>query len=157
MQEIERKFLVDLKKWKPTDEGKKIEQGYLSVEQGRVVRVRIAGQNAFLTIKGKTHEISRTELEYEIPVEDAKVLLQMCLDVPIQKTRFIEMVNGHKWEIDIFEGANQGLVMAEIELKSEDQKFDLPEWVLNEVSYDHRFFNSWLSKNPYSTWKADAK
>jgi adenylate cyclase len=157
MQEIERKFLVDLRKWKPTDEGKKIEQGYLSVEQGRVVRVRIAGQNAFLTIKGKTHGISRIELEYEIPVEDAKVLLQMCLDVPIQKTRFIEMVNGHKWEIDIFEGANQGLVMAEIELKSEDQKFDLPEWVLNEVSYDHRFFNSWLSKNPYSTWKADAK
>lgn len=157
MQEIERKFLVDVKRWKHKDVGVKIEQGYLSIDPNRIVRVRIAGQKAFLTIKGKTKGISRTELEYEIPVNDAEVLMQMCLDVPIQKKRFVEMVNGQKWEIDVFEGANHGLVMAEIELKSETQKFELPDWILNEVSYDHRFFNSWLSKHPYSTWEKDTK
>ena len=157
MQEIERKFLVDVQKWRSKNSGIKIEQGYLSVEPGRVVRVRIAGQKAFLTIKGKTIGISRTELEYEIPVDDAKVLMKMCPDFPIQKTRFIEMLDGQKWEVDVFEGVNKGLVMAEIELDNEEQKIDLPGWVLNEVSYDHRFFNSWLSKHPYSTWDEKTK
>ncbi len=145
------------KKWKPADEGIKIEQGYLSVEPGRIVRVRIAGDKAFLTIKGKTTGISRTELEYEIPVSDAKTAMQMCVGFPIQKTRFIENLNGEKWEIDVFEGKNKGLVMAEIELESEDQKFDLPGWAVKEVSHDHRFFNSWLTKHPFSTWPQETK
>jgi len=79
-------------------------------------------------------------------------LLKMCLNEPIEKTRFVEKIKGKKWEIDVFEGPNKGLVMAEIELESEDQQVDLPHWILNEVSYDHRFFNSWLSEHPYSTW-----
>lgn len=152
MQEIERKFLIDFAKWKPADKGIKIKQGYLSVDPERVVRVRIAGQKSYLTIKGKTIGISRTELEYEIPLNEANVLLKMCLDVPIEKTRYVEQINGRKWEIDIFEGANTGLVLAEIELEIEDQQVDLPDWILKEVSEDYRFYNAWLSKHPYSNW-----
>lgn len=157
MQEIERKFLVDVSIWEPTKEGIKILQGYLSVAPERIVRIRVAGEKAFLTIKGKTTGISRTELEYEIPVNDAKTAMQMCVGFPIQKTRFVENLNGNKWEIDVFEGKNKGLVMAEIELKSEDQEFDLPGWAVKEVSHDHRFFNSWLTKHPYLTWPQETK
>ena len=152
MQEIERKFLVDIQRWQPQGDGINMAQGYLSVDPERVVRIRIAGQKSFLTIKGKRTGISRLELEYEIPQNDAKVLLHMCLDAPILKRRFIEIVNGEKWEIDVFEGANFGLVLAEIELEYEKQEVVLPEWILDDVSDDHRFYNSWLSKHPFSTW-----
>lgn len=152
MIEIERKFIVDTKKWQPTGKGVQIKQGYLSVDPERVVRIRLAGNHSFLTIKGKSVGISRTEMEYEIPENDAKILIQMCLDFPIEKTRYVENIEGMDWEIDVFEGQNKGLVMAEIELENEDQKFNFPSWVVTEVSDDRRYYNSVLSKKPYSTW-----
>jgi len=103
MQEIERKFLVDTEKWKPTDKGIKIIQGYLSTEKERVVRVRVKGEKAFLTVKGNPKGITRTELEYEIPVAEAKIMLEMCLEFPIEKTRYHEIIGGMLWEIDILD------------------------------------------------------
>lgn len=152
MVEIERKFLIKNKNWKPSGTGTKIIQGYLSVEPERVVRVRIANERAFLTIKGKPAGIVRTELEYEIPKNEAEVMMKMCLDFPIEKTRFVETIGNLNWEIDVFEGINNGLVLAEVELMDENQKIDLPEWIGEEVSHDKRYFNSWLSTNPFSNW-----
>ncbi len=152
MLEIERKFLVNIEKWKPKDEGVKIIQGYLSTDKERVVRVRTKCEKAFLTIKGNQKGITRTELEYEIPVEEAKVMLEMCLDFPIEKTRYLERFGALLWEIDVFEGANKGLFLAEVELENENQRVKLPDWIKKEVSEDHRYFNSWLSQNPYATW-----
>jgi len=152
MLEIERKFLVDTKKWMPKNEGLKIIQGYLSVDKERVVRVRIKGNHAFLTIKGNQQGITRTEFEYEIPVNEASDLLTMCLDFPVSKTRYLEQIEGLTWEIDIFDDANKGLVMAEVELENENQHVALPEWIIEEVSDDHRYFNAWLSNHPFSTW-----
>jgi len=152
MLEIERKFLVDKNKWSPSGKGIAIKQGYISDDPERTVRVRIAGEKSFLTIKGKSIGISRTELEYEIPLEDAELLMKMVLNETVQKTRYKEFVKGHDWEIDVFDGQNKGLVMAEIELESESQNFDIPEWVEKEVSGDKRYFNLWLSQKPYDTW-----
>lgn len=152
MLEIERKYLIDVEKWQPSDEGLKIVQGYLSVDKERVVRVRTKGEKAFLTIKGNQQGITRTELEYEIPVKDAVVMLEMCLDYPIEKTRYHESDGGMLWEIDVFEGVNSGLYLAEVELENEYQTIELPDWIIKEVSSDHRYFNSWLSQNPFSKW-----
>jgi adenylate cyclase len=152
MVEIERKFLINTELWKPTGTGTKIKQGYLSVDPERVVRVRIAGEKAFLTIKGKPAGIVRTELEYEIPQNEAEVLLKMCLNFPIEKTRFKERLGNLTWEIDVFERENNGLVVAEVELTDENQKVDLPEWIGEEVSSDFRYYNSWLSENPFTKW-----
>jgi len=153
MVEIERKFLVDKNKWQPAEEGIKIKQGYLSAAPNITVRIRIAGKQAFLTIKGKTERISRPEFEYEIPVEEADSIMEMCLHPPVEKTRHIEYHDGLKWEIDLFEGANKGLVMAEVELENENQTVNLPSWILKEVSGDRRYFNSWLSQHPFTTWE----
>ena len=152
MVEIERKFLINTKLWKPKGTGIKIRQGYLSVDPERVVRVRVADENAYITIKGKPKGIVRAELEYEIPKNEAEVLLKMCLDFPIEKTRFKESIGKMTWEIDVFEGENKGLVLAEIELSDENQKFDLPDWIGEEVSLDSRYYNAWLSRNPFSNW-----
>lgn len=152
MVEIERKFLVDKKKWQPSGTGKKIKQGYLSVDPERVVRVRISGEEAFLTIKGKAQGISRTEMEYSIPLDDAEVLLAMCTGLPVEKTRYVEEIENNRWEIDVFEGKNRGLVMAEIELERENHVFVLPLWVECEVSEDPRYFNAFLSQKPFSLW-----
>lgn len=152
MVEIERKFLVDTKKWQPSGAGKRIKQGYLSVDPERVVRVRISGQEAFLTIKGKAEGISRTELEYKIPLNEAEILLSMCTGFPVEKIRYVEKIENNRWEIDVFEGKNRGLVMAEIELERENQEFLLPVWVECEVSEDPRYFNAFLSQNPYLLW-----
>lgn len=152
MYEIERKFLVDVEKWKPVGEGKKMKQGYLSVDPERTVRVRIVREDAFLTIKGKTVGIKRIELEYKIPKNEAEKLMEMCRRGAIKKTRYIEKYGDVIWEIDVFGGENQGLVLAEVELKSEDQHVDLPDWIEKEVSADSRYFNSWLYQNPYITW-----
>lgn len=154
MQEIERKFLIKRELWQPIASGKAIKQGYLSITAKSVVRVRTANEKAFLTIKGERNGISRTELEYEIPKNEAEVLLKMCLDAPVEKTRYYELYKGMTWEIDVFEGQNEGLIIAEVELESEDQRVELPEWIEREVSDDYRYFNSWLSKNPYKTWNA---
>jgi adenylate cyclase len=152
MVEIERKFLIKTELWKPTGNGVEIKQGYLSVNPERVVRVRIAGERGFLTIKGKPTGFLRPEFEYEIPKNEAEILLGMCLDFPVVKTRFKEKRDDLTWEIDVFSGENSGLIIAEVELTSEDQKVDLPEWIGDEVSYDYRFYNSWLSGNPFSKW-----
>ena len=152
MLEIERKFLVKQNVWKPKNKGVQIKQGYISVDPERVVRVRIADIKAFLTIKGRPKGIVRTELEYEIPKNEAEVLLKMCLDFPVEKVRYEEIIGGKTWEIDVFKGDNKGLVLAEIELDDENESFEISYWAKEEVSHDKRFFNSWLSKNPFSKW-----
>ncbi|WP_340112303.1 CYTH domain-containing protein [Maribellus mangrovi] len=152
MLEIERKFLVDTHKWWPTTRGEKIIQGYLSTDKKRVVRVRVKGEKAFITIKGETKGITRTELEYEIPAEDASVLLKMCVDHPIEKIRYLEEIQGKVWEVDVFKNQNDGLVLAEIELQDEHEEIVLPDWILSEVSNDKRYFNAWLAQHPFATW-----
>jgi adenylate cyclase len=152
MFEIERKFLVDTVMWKPFGTGSEIRQGYLSIDPERVVRVRIADESAYITIKGKLNGIVRTELEYEIPKNEAEVMLKMCLDFPVEKTRFKENIGNMIWEIDVFKGVNKGLVLAEIELSDENQKIVLPEWIGEEVSFDRRYYNSCLATNPYAKW-----
>lgn len=126
-------------------------QGYLNTDKARTVRVRLAGDRAFLTIKGKSEGISRAEYEYEIPHADASELLNLC-DSVIDKCRYTLEVLGLVWEVDEFFGANEGLVVAEVELKSETHSITLPDWVGEEVSGDWRYFNSSLIQNPYCTW-----
>lgn len=152
MQEIERKFLVNEKKWFPSGQGKRIKQGYLSVDPARVVRIRIIEKKAWLTIKGNQKGISRTEIEYPIKIEEAEVMLKMCLDFPIEKTRYYEKINNHLWEIDVFEGKNKGLFLAEVELENENEEVIIPDWIKKEVSTDYRYFNSWLSEHPFTVW-----
>ena len=150
--EIERKFLVD-PTWQPRDAGTLYKQGYLNSAKERVVRVRIAGTEAKLTIKGPSVGITRSEFEYEIPLADAQALLDdLCEHPLIKKTRHLEQHAGHSFEIDVFAGANQGLVIAELELSSADELFEKPPWLGTDVSDDARYFNSNLLRNPFSTW-----
>ena len=150
--EIERKFLVDLSKWSPSDQGTKIIQAYLGLNPYPTVRIRIAGDKAFLTIKGRSQTISRPEFEYEVPVDDAHELLKLAISNPVEKIRYELMYEGFLWEIDVFLGKNNGLVMAEIELESENQEFSQPDWLLEEVSADGRYYNSYLSGCPFTEW-----
>jgi len=151
-QEIEHKFLVDKARWRPQGAGVVIRQGYLSTEKERVVRIRTAGPDAYMTIKGPGH-VSRAEFEYAIPLADANLMLdQLCLPGAIDKTRYEQNFGGHKWQIDVFHGDNEGLVVAEIELKREGETFERPEWILEEVSNDPRYFNASLSKAPFKSW-----
>jgi len=153
--EIERKFLVDAGKWQQADkpEGILYRQGYLMSEKHCTIRVRIAGGRAFMTIKGASSGISRAEYEYEIPVADASQMLDNLAVSEISKTRFAVPFEGKLWEVDVFLGDNAGLIIAEIELQSEDERFEKPEWVTEEVSSDLRYYNSKLSVNPYKNWK----
>jgi adenylate cyclase len=152
-REIERKYLVDLDVWKPRDEGTRFKQGYLSTQSERVVRVRVEGDRARLTIKGATAGVTRLEFEYGIPLEDAAVLLDdLCVQPLIDKHRHKELHHGKTWEIDVFHGDNDGLVVAEIELGSEDEQFVIPDWAIAEVSGDPRYYNANLQKHPYKTW-----
>jgi len=152
MMEIERKFLVVGDGWKNEATGKKISQGYISKNDESVVRVRQKGEKYFLTIKANRGDISRLEFEYEIPKEDCEMMLeQMCGD-PISKTRYTADINGKTWEIDEFHGVNEGLIMAEIELDNADEEFVKPYWAGPEVSFDIRFFNSYISEHPFSSW-----
>lgn len=150
--EIERKFLVDTSKWIPTKRGTKIIQAYLGLFPSPTIRIRIAGNKAFLTIKGTSRTISRPEFEYEVPVEDAKELMKLAISNPVEKTRYRVQHEGSLWEVDVFKGKNKGLVMAEIELESENQYFSRPNWLLQEVSDDGRFYNSYLSGHPFQHW-----
>jgi len=150
-KEIERKFLVSGESWKEGATGTDFQQGYLASDLN-TVRVRIAGGTAYLTIKSKTKGISRDEFEYEIPVADAEAMLKLCPESPISKTRYEVQHGAHLWEVDVFHGANEGLVMAEVELASEEEDVDLPGWAGEEVSHDPRYYNSALSKSPYTTW-----
>jgi adenylate cyclase len=151
--EIERKFLVDTARWVPRDAGQLLVQGYLSSVPERTVRVRLAGERAQLTIKGKSEGIVRSEFEYEIPVEHARVMLDELCERPfIEKRRHREDVGGRTWEIDVFAGDNTGLVVAELELDAADEVFELPAWVTAEVSDDPRYYNANLLRAPYRTW-----
>ena len=147
-KEIERKFLVKGKPWEGY-EGMKIQQGYIAKSHS-TVRIRTSAKKAWLTIKGKTKGISRTEFEYKIPVEDANEMLdEFCGIQRIVKTRYVIPYEGYNWEVDVFEGQNTGLVVAEVEMESEDEKPPLPDWVADEVTFDFRYFNSKLLKNPW--------
>ncbi len=152
-KEIERKFLVKTGAWKPRDAGVPFKQGYLNSQKERVVRVRIEGDRAKLTIKGLTTGVSRSEFEYVIPVDDAAILLDHLCERPlIDKRRHTELHGGKTWEIDVFHGDNEGLVVAEVELASENETFDKPAWAGADVSGDPRYFNSNLLKNPFRNW-----
>ncbi len=150
--EIERKFLLADDSWQDGNPGVRITQGYLSQDPDRTVRVRIAAKTAWLTIKGRSEGITRAEFEYEIPLDEAKTLLEMCLPSVIDKTRFRIPFGGYEWEIDVFHGENAGLVVAEVELADEAVFPELPSWIGAEVSSDARYFNSCLAVTPYAKW-----
>ena len=152
--EIERKFLVDVRLWRPTSPGAAYRQGYISDEVSGCVRVRIAGDAALLTIKGPTTGISRLEFEYAIPGSDARMMLdELCAGRIVEKTRHREIHDGGVWEIDVFHGDNAGLVMAEIELPDAAATFSLPAWATSEVSDDFRYSNSNLATRPFRLWQ----
>ena len=144
MQEIERKFLVDPAAWEAVEKPQpvKIAQGYLLTDPEKTVRVRIKGSKGFLTIKGKTRGITRSEFEYEIPLSDAEELLQNFTDKALFKDRYEIPHDGKVWEVDVFHGKLDGLVLAEIELQSEDETFKKPDWATKEVSSDPTYYNS---------------
>ena len=150
-KEIERKFLVKEGPWRNT-KGTKYLQGYLNSAKERNVRVRTMEDKAYLTIKGIAIGASRMEFEYEIPLQDADELLEICEKPLIEKTRYKVQEGGFVWEVDEFFRENQGLIVAEVELESEDQEFPKPDWVREEVTGDPRYFNSNLIKNPYINW-----
>lgn len=152
--EIERKFLV-AEGFKPSATiFFRISQGYLNSSPERTVRVRIKGDKGFLTIKGLSSEngVSRYEWEKEIPVSEAADLLRLCEPGIIDKTRYIIEADGHTFEVDEFHGNNEGLILAEIELSSEDEAFTKPSWLDKEVTGDARYYNSMLMKHPYKNW-----
>jgi len=152
-KEIERKFLVVGDVWRSLGPGTLMQQGYLSTDLERVVRVRLEGDDASLTIKGQAIGATRGEWEYTIPKLDAEEMLaQLCLRPLIEKTRYRIMHEGMLWEVDEFLGDNEGLVVAEIELTSEDQDFVKPPWVGDEVTGDARYYNANLLMRPYSAW-----
>lgn len=152
-REIERKFLVDANAWVPRDPGVRLTQGYLNTDKARVVRVRTEGDRAALTIKGETRGIARAEFEYPIPMSDAAFMLaNLCEHPLIDKHRHTETHNGRLWQIDVFHGENDGLIVAEVELASEDAAVAVPSWIRADVSRDPRYFNSNLRAHPYSTW-----
>lgn len=153
--EIERRFLVDQKRLPSLPTGKLLTQGYLSKEIDKtspIVRVRTAGSNATLTIKGYRSEVTKAEFEYPIPLKDAEVLLKECIG-QVQKVRYLLKVSGKVWSIDFYEGENFPLIVAEIELKSEKEKFEKPLWVTKEVTDEPRFHAYQLALKPFNSWK----
>ena len=151
--EIERKFLVSGTSWKTAASGRDIRQGYLSLDKERTVRVRAVEDQAWITVKGLTRRFSRQEFEYEIPLEDARQLLEsLCHQPLIEKTRYRVRHGENLWVVDEFHGANDGLVLAEIELASEQENFDRPPWLGAEVSDDARYFNARLAIEPFRDW-----
>lgn len=150
--EIERKFLVLGEAWKASGPGEFISQGYLNRDPARTVRVRIKGEQAWLTIKGRSEGVARAEFEYPVPVADARELLALCEGPRVEKIRREISHAGMLWEVDEFLGDNAGLVVAEIELSDADQAFERPDWLGQEVSQDPRYFNSALSKLPFCRW-----
>ena len=156
MLEIERKFLLKNNKWKEHIESSEpIIQGYLasSSQNGITVRVRVTGNHGYLTFKGPRVGIARTEYEYQVPINDAKSILLESQAPTVKKVRHIVVHDGNKWEIDVYKGNNKGLTTAELELKSEDQEFALPDWIKEEVSGQDQYRNSRLAHNPFTTWE----
>jgi adenylate cyclase len=152
--EIERKFLVDIDKWKAAEKGAKhlYMQGYILAAPEKTIRVRVADDFGFLTIKGKSEGAARAEYEYGIPKHDAMELLQGFCQSLVSKYRYTVYFAGKAWEVDEFLGANEGLFVAEIELQSADEAFAMPEWIGEEVTGIERYYNSNLSTHPFSEW-----
>ncbi len=153
--EIERKFLVLGDNWRSGATATEYQQGYLAIEPRCSVRVRRSGVGAWLSIKGASAGLARPEFEYPIPPDDAAALLDLCLPGVISKTRYVLTHGEHRWEIDEFHGDNDGLLLAEIELAREDEVFDKPDWLGEEVSDDPRYYNAALSARPYCQWRND--
>ncbi len=147
--EIERKFLLKSDNWKKSvSKTIHIKQGYISINPLSVVRIRITDSKSFLTIKGKGTDISHPEYEYEIPTKDAEEMYNLfCQDNGLAKIRHIVEYKGHKWEIDEFEGRHKGLILAEVEIKSENEKVEIPDWAAEEVTGNPKYYNSNLVKN----------
>ena len=152
--EIERKFLILNQDWQEyTKSELHIVQGYLATNEFSSTRIRIQNDKANINIKSATLGITRTEFEYSIPVDDARLMLEdLCIKPVIEKTRFTVEHMGHTWEIDVFSGDNEGLIVAEIELSSPDEAFEKPSWIGEEVSNDARYYNACLVNNPYKNW-----
>ena len=152
-KEIERKFLVKEEAWKALAKGTSYRQGYLNSIKERTVRVRTIADKGYLTVKGISTGATRSEYEYEIPAADADAMLtDLCEKPLIEKNRYKIHIGNHVWEIDEFFGENRGLVVAEVELTSENQAFQKPKWIGEEVTGDPRYFNSNLIKHPFTKW-----
>jgi adenylate cyclase len=152
-QEIERKFRVANDDWRAmATSSSSLKQGYLSSSAEATVRVRLEDNLGTVTIKSKTNGITRNEFEYAIPAQEAKELLMLCSGPLIEKTRYRIPQENHTWEIDVFEGDNDGLIIAEIELTSDEDYFAKPQWLGEEVSGDSRYYNSNLATHPYVNW-----
>lgn len=156
-KEIERKFLIDLEKWQRLSkpQGQLYRQGYLSTDPSRTIRVRLTETTGYITVKGISINATRSEYEYEIPASEAKELLDSFSVSELSKTRYKIDHNGKVWEVDEFSGDNSGLIIAEIELTSEDEYFDMPDWVGEEVTGEERYYNSSLTIKPYKNWKPE--
>ncbi|MBN4081452.1 CYTH domain-containing protein [Caldithrix abyssi] len=152
-KEIERKFLMDLTHWPDDTEGVPYRQGYIAVTDYGIVRVRIKGLASTLTVKSSGTGLSRDEFEYDIPMDEAKALLKLCQNDIIEKTRYKVMAEGKLWDVDEFHGNNQGLWLAEVELKSEDETVTQPKWAVQEVTGDEHYYNVYLSRHPFNTWE----
>lgn len=152
--EIERKFLVNRAKWSALEKpvGKLFKQGYILSDDKRTVRIRVTDEAAYLTLKGSTTGISRAEYEYIIPIADGNEILAGLTVSAIEKVRYEIDFAGNTWEVDIFSGDNDGLIVAEIELGHEEQTFEKPDWAELEVTDDYRYTNASLSVNPYKNW-----
>lgn len=154
--ETERKFLVKDNSWNTGIAGTEYKQGYLVSMKERAVRIRIAGDKGLITIKGPGLDgsLAKPEFEYEIPLADAEeIFATLCEPDKIEKTRYKVPFENHVWEVDVFHGSNEGLIVAEVELQDEHEEVIIPTWIGEEVSHDVRYFNSELAKKPFSTWK----
>ncbi len=154
--EIERKYLVNKIMWQEMSDPANsifIQQGYLSTDPGCTVRIRISDKEAMITIKGKSKGISRQEFEYSVPFEEGMQIIRLAVTPLIIKRRYVLFYEGYKWEVDEFLGDNEGLIMAEVELKAETENPEWPAWIEKEVSNDPRYFNLQLSINPINSWK----
>ncbi|WP_159949297.1 CYTH domain-containing protein [Polaribacter septentrionalilitoris] len=154
--EIERKFLVKNNDFKDQSFQKKIiKQGYLNSDKNRTVRIRISDKKAFITIKGKSNDSGTTRFEWEkeIKLKEAENLLSLCEPSIIEKTRYLVKIQNHVFEVDEFYGDNKGLIIAEVELNSETEKFKKPNWLAKEVTGDIKYYNSSISKQPFKNWK----
>lgn len=154
--EIERKFLVDGDYKSKSFKAYPIKQGYLSLSGVSVVRVRVKGEKAYITVKSSvvSGTLKRNEWEYEIPKDDAEEMLKLCEESLIDKTRYLVKVGKHVFEVDEFNGDNEGLLIAEVELEHEDEHFEKPEWLGEEVTDNVRYYNSFLSIHPYNKWNS---
>jgi adenylate cyclase len=152
--EIEHKYLVNTDIWKTIipDKQVEIQQAYLLTDPEKTIRIRTKGKTGFITIKGKTVGASRLEYEYEIPLEEANELINQFCSNRIEKIRHVVIHENNTWEVDVFKGLNEGLIVAEIELTSEDQKYSIPSWVDKNVTDDPRYANSNLAIKPFKTW-----